>query len=1232
MARCGRRRQFGLAGSYKQATDDETEHLEGAAAKRNMATPRTPLSAVLPPRYHGMFRHATLNAVQSAVATDVLRSDVNLVVASPTASGKTGVFELALVRMIETVPNGKALFLAPMKSICSERCADWTARFAPHGLDVMLLTGDTDSADDQGAWSPLKVVEGLSKARVIVATTEKWDVWTRTHRNADSVIGQVALLCVDEVHMLGERRGPTIEAVVSRMRMISRIPELVAMPIARLRVLALSATMANPRTLCAWLGEEQTVIHNFDSSFRPTPLSVTVTGFRSSIPARFDQDTLLPALPGTIRDHSSGRPTLVFFSTRKLSIDGALKLASSGVPNRSVEAAAAAATATFRGSAQLAQLLRSGVAYHVASMSAEERRVIENLFADGHLSVLCATGGLSLGVNLPAHLVVICGTTRWYGATEGFVDYSNSDILQMAGRAGRPQYDTEGKCVVLTTEASAAKYTDLLNGVQPICSHMHEHLCEHLNAEINTASYMISAEVALGFVKSTFLYKCVLDASLRHNFRLPRDATQQQLDAEVSRLCLLELGKLHAAGLIRLGNAGATIEPLPAGRIMAHYSVRFQSMALITAQLTPHMSVEQLLGLLSRCAELQDSLRRSERKPLYELNKGVRYPCLDAKLQVAKVGDSVLKTNVLLQVACGGEVRDGELLAAMGRAAKEGQRLLVCIGELARERGHFETLLHAHTLARCLARGAGWGDAPSKLLTQLPGIGDVLADRLVAVGITSIKGVARARASQLECSCFKSAPFGAELANKARRIPELSVWVRRDNDVTVAAPNADAAGRLSVGATCVRPPSVFDARSADAKFTLLVGDAVGSSLFLCKPFKLHELEQSVSFCLPPRAVSAPGGALRICLLHEHYVGIDVEARVRMPLDARGGEPIELALQPIAAPPCPPPPPTPQRKPAAKPRAQPHAPEQVAQHAQREQPPPPPPLTPRKRERGADGGASTLSAQRRMSSVAANGARPPVGDASAVAGRALRPATAPEQFATPGGAAPRSDPRARKRGVLHDAPGPSPASRAPCDASNDALDAFFDQFKHADEVDTPPSKAQRASRLEPPRDLRDAPRLLGGLAQRASFGGSSASDLIAQLRSTIRARALLPPNAPLSALPLNVAPPHVAPPHVAPPHVAPPHAAPSHAAPPHVTPLSAAAHEHVCDNLPACGQVDAVAACARGALDAPRALDKVKMPASAVAPDVELRARADGVRPNWPSGAKVVRRGAFWSRM
>jgi ATP-dependent DNA helicase HFM1/MER3 len=92
-------------------------------------------------------------------------------------------------------------------------------------------------------------------------------------------------------------------------------------------------------------------------------------------------------------------------------------------------------------------LTKNGIAVHHAGLEVSDRRAIESAFIDGALHCLVATSTLAVGVNLPAHLVIIKGTSMWQGS--GFRDYSDVDIQQMMGRAGRPQYDQSGTVVLM---------------------------------------------------------------------------------------------------------------------------------------------------------------------------------------------------------------------------------------------------------------------------------------------------------------------------------------------------------------------------------------------------------------------------------------------------------------------------------------------------------------------------------------------------------------------------------------------------------------------------------------------------------------------------------------------------------------------------------------------------------------------------------------------------------------
>lgn len=93
----------------------------------------------------------------------------------------------------------------------------------------------------------------IKNADIIVTTPEKWDSMSRGWQNRD-YIRKVGLMIIDEIHLLGEDRGPVLEVIVSRTNFIS------ACTGRTMRIVGLSTAMANARDLAVWLGIEQVAI------------------------------------------------------------------------------------------------------------------------------------------------------------------------------------------------------------------------------------------------------------------------------------------------------------------------------------------------------------------------------------------------------------------------------------------------------------------------------------------------------------------------------------------------------------------------------------------------------------------------------------------------------------------------------------------------------------------------------------------------------------------------------------------------------------------------------------------------------------------------------------------------------------------------------------------------------------------------------------------------------------
>jgi ATP-dependent DNA helicase HFM1/MER3 len=241
----------------------------------------------LPDRFRSVFKWPNFNAIQSKCFPIVYRTNDNFVLSSPTGSGKTVIFELAILRVINGFQNGqyKIVYQAPTKSLCAERHRDWQMKFKPFGIDCAELTGDTEQNQ----------LRSVQKAAIIITTPEKWDSMTRKWKDHAKLIQMVKLFLIDEVHMLKEERGATLEAVVSRMKSVG----------SDVRFVALSATVPNSEDIATWLGKDPMHQHiqapreRFGEEFRPVRLQKHVIGYQTTrnefaLEGLFDQKSVDP--------------------------------------------------------------------------------------------------------------------------------------------------------------------------------------------------------------------------------------------------------------------------------------------------------------------------------------------------------------------------------------------------------------------------------------------------------------------------------------------------------------------------------------------------------------------------------------------------------------------------------------------------------------------------------------------------------------------------------------------------------------------------------------------------------------------------------------------------------------------------------------------------------------------------------------------------------------------------
>ncbi|WP_293029328.1 ATP-dependent DNA helicase [Natronococcus sp.] len=356
----------------------------------------------------------------------------NLVAAVPTASGKTMIAALSMLSAIER--GGKALYIVPLRALASEKREEFAA-YESFGVDVGVTTGNYESTSD---W--------LATKDIVVATSEKVDSLVR---NGASWLSELTCVVSDEVHLIDDRnRGPTLEVTLAKLRRLN--PDL--------QTVALSATVGNADEIAAWLDAELV-----DTDWRPIDLQMGVhygnalnfdDGSTREVPVEGSEKQEAALVRDIVRE---GGSSLVFVNSRRNAEAAARRLGQ--VTNRELTdgerndlaelAEEIREDSDTETSADLADCVERGSAFHHAGLSSTQRSLVEDAFRERLLKVISATPTLAAGVNTPARRVIVRDWRRFDPSAGGMAPLDVLEVHQMMGRAGRPGLDPYGEAVLL---------------------------------------------------------------------------------------------------------------------------------------------------------------------------------------------------------------------------------------------------------------------------------------------------------------------------------------------------------------------------------------------------------------------------------------------------------------------------------------------------------------------------------------------------------------------------------------------------------------------------------------------------------------------------------------------------------------------------------------------------------------------------------------------------------------
>ncbi|KAL7257965.1 hypothetical protein ACSBR1_004148 [Camellia fascicularis] len=822
-----------------------------------------PVTALRNPSYEALFQEFKhFNPVQTQVFTVLYNTDDNVLVAAPTGSGKTICAEFAILRNHQKGSESimRTVYIAPIEALAKERYSDWKRKFGEGlGIRVVELTGEM--ATD------LKLLE---KGQLIVSTPEKWDALSRRWKQRKHV-QQISLFIIDELHLIGGQGGPVLEVIVSRMRYIASQVEN------KIRIVALSTSLANAKDLGEWIGATSHGLFNFPPGVRPVPLEIHIQGIDiANFEARMQAMTK-PTYTAIVQHAKIGKPAIVFVPTRKHARLTAVDLMTySSVDNGEkpmflLQSAEKLEPFISRiKEPMLRETLQYGVGYLHEGLTSTDQDIVKTLFETGWIQVCVMSSSMCWGVPLSAHLVVVMGTQYYDGRENAHTDYPVTDLLQMMGHASRPLVDNSGKCVILCHAPRKEYYKKFLYEAFPVESHLHHFLHDNLNAEI-VVGVIENKQDAVDYLTWTFMYRRLTQNPNYYNLQ---GVSHRHLSDHLSELVENTLNNLEASKCVAIED-DVELSPLNLGMIASYYYISYTTIERFSSSLTAKAKMKGLLEILASASEYaQLPIRPGEEELIKKLINHQRF-----SFENPKCTDPHVKANALLQAHFSRHVVGGNLASDQREVLLSASRLLQAMVDVISSNGWLSLALLAMEVSQMVTQGMWERDS---MLLQLPHFTKDLAKKCQENPGKSIETVfdlvemeddERRELLQMSDSQLM------DIARVCNRFPNIDLTydvvdgdnVRAGDDVSLQVTlERDLEGRTEVGPVdAPRYP-----KTKEEGWWLVVGDTKSNQLLAIKRVSLQrKAKVKLDFASPGEAGKKTYTLYFMC---DSYMGCDQE--------------------------------------------------------------------------------------------------------------------------------------------------------------------------------------------------------------------------------------------------------------------------------------------------------------------------------------------------------------------
>ncbi|KAG7597779.1 Helicase C-terminal [Arabidopsis suecica] len=822
-----------------------------------------PVTALRNPNYEILyqdFKH--FNPVQTQVFTVLYNTNDNVLVAAPTGSGKTICAEFAILRNHQEGPDAtmRVVYIAPLEAIAKEQFRIWEGKFGKGlGLRVVELTGET--ALD------LKLLE---KGQIIISTPEKWDALSRRWKQR-KYVQQVSLFIVDELHLIGGQGGPVLEVIVSRMRYISSQVNN------KIRIVALSTSLANAKDLGEWIGASSHGLFNFPPGVRPVPLEIHIQGVDiSSFEARMQAMTK-PTYTAIVQHAKNKKPAIVFVPTRKhVRLTAVDLMAYSHMDNPQSPDFLLGKLEELDPFVDrireetLKETLRHGIGYLHEGLSSLDQEIVTQLFEAGRIQACVMSSSLCWGTPLTAHLVVVMGTQYYDGRENSHSDYPVPDLLQMMGRASRPLFDNAGKCVIFCHAPRKEYYKKFLYEAYPVESQLQHFLHDNFNAEV-VAGVIENKQDAVDYLTWTFMYRRLPQNPNYYNLQ---GVSHRHLSDHLSELVENTLSNLEASKCIEIEDE-MELSPLNLGMIASYYYISYTTIERFSSLLSSKTKMKGLLEILTSASEYDMiPIRPGEEDTVRRLINHQRF-----SFENPKCTDPHVKANALLQAHFSRQNIGGNLAMDQRDVLLSATRLLQAMVDVISSNGWLNLALLAMEVSQMVTQGMWERDS---MLLQLPHFTKDLAKRCQenpGKNIETVFDLVEMEDEERQELLKMSDAQLLDIARFCNRFPNIDLTyeivgseeVNPGKEVTLQVMlERDMEGRTEVGPV----DSLRYPKTKEEGWWLVVGDTKTNQLLAIKRVSLQrKAKVKLDFTVP----SEPGEkSYTLYFMCDSYLGCDQE--------------------------------------------------------------------------------------------------------------------------------------------------------------------------------------------------------------------------------------------------------------------------------------------------------------------------------------------------------------------